>query len=363
MRTKLIIFGITGDLSRRKILPALSKIVESGQDIDIVGVSRRNVTVEELTSDYPALSGKVSLFIMDLAEPSEYVRLSDYLGKIDDSEQRLYYLSVPPGAATTIADFLGEAGLNSANEKILFEKPFGLDLISAEEFIARTSEHYSEQQIFRIDHYMAKEIARVIIDMDDRRQWSSDNVEKVEVVATETIGVEGRNEFYEQTGAIRDVVQGHLMQLLSLVLMKSPDNLKNLPKARLEALKQLKKVERDDVVTAQYDGYRLEVGAPDSITETYAKLTLYSEDERWGDVPLILETGKRMPNKQTYIKITYKNGQEDIFDESTVKFEDNRQLKDAYEHVLIAAIKGDRSIFTTSEEVLASWRVLAPLIV
>ncbi len=365
MTTQLVIFGITGDLSRRKLLPALESIVQAGESLDIIGVSRRNVEVSELFEANTALAQRTTIVTMDLASKMDYEKLAAHLGPVGDNSQRLYYLSVPPGAAATIADFLGAAGLNSPHEKVLFEKPFGFDLESAKEFIARTARYYDESQIFRIDHYMAKEVAQEVIRVrsdaaNHHHSWGAETVERVEVVAHESIGVGSRGIFYDQTGAIRDVIQGHLMQLLSLVLM-DPSTIvsENLPTARLHALQRLKPVKQESVHTAQYEGYLEDIGQSHSSTETYAKMTLYSDDPRWAQVPLVLETGKKMPEKRTYIRVIYKDGSEDVFDEATVCYGDERCLNRAYEHVLLSAISNERAIFTTSEEVLESWRVLA----
>lgn len=365
MKTQLVVFGITGDLSRRKLLPALQNIISSGDlDISVVGVSRRKFPKSDLLLDYPDLKRKTAIFSMDLAKAQEYLRLAKRLSS-DPSVQRLYYLAVPPGVATSIADFLGKAGLNTQRDKILFEKPFGFDEVSAREFIDRTRRFYTEDQIFRIDHYMTKNIALDILRL--RRQagsrhnkWNSTDVSSVEIIAHETIGVEGRGEFYEQTGAIRDVVQGHLMQLLSLVLMKPPNDASSIPYARLVALNSLLPVNPEDVRREQYEGYPEEVGVSRSSTETFARLTLYSEDPEWEGVPLVLETGKKMPEKKTIIKISYYDGTEDVFDESTVMSQNNERLMSSYERVITSAILGDHSVFTSSDEVIASWQVLDP---
>jgi len=366
MKTKIVIFGISGDLSRRKLLPALKNIVANSEhDIEIIGVSRRDIDILEILHSSigdDSLDSITSVFKMNLSEPGDYAELKTKLN-LQAEDQAMMYLSVPPGSATRIATFIGEAGLNTDNVKILFEKPFGLDLESAQDMVNETNKHFKEGQVYRIDHYMAKEIAREIIrlrsDADNHHHhWSNRAVKSVEVVAHETLGVEGRGEFYEQTGAIRDVIQGHLMQLLSLVLMDIPadNDIKMLPVYRQKALESLIPAKREDVVKSQYDGYLDEIQSAHSTTETYAKITLESSSDRWQGVPLILETGKKMPEKRTYIKINYKDGNEDFFEEGKIKFEDN--LKDAYEHVIIDAIEGRRSIFTTSGEILASWRAL-----
>lgn len=345
-------------------MPALSEIIENNNEIEIevLGVSRRQIVLDELLEDFPVVREKTDIFTMDLASPEDYESLSSALNQDESVDQRIYYLSVPPGAAASIADFLGEVGLNTEKDKIMFEKPFGFDFESAQDFIERTSRYYDENQILRIDHYNAKEIALELIafkaDSEKKREWNNKTIESVEIVAHESIGVEGRADFYEQTGAIRDVIQGHLMQLLSIVLMN--DDIYYLPEAKLLALKSLKPVLPEDVIKEQYDGYPEEVGVTRSETETFARVTLYSDDDSWRGVPLVLETGKRMPKKATYLKISYKDGSEELFDEEYLSGRGDERSKDAYERVLLSAIEGEDSIFVTSAEVLESWRVLDP---
>lgn len=367
MKTKLIIFGITGDLSRRKLIPAISEIVAGRKydDLSIVGVSRREVDVAELLAAQPDLIDRTEMFTMDLAEKGDYEKLSDYL-RLGKDEQALFYLSVPPNAAADIVDFLGQAGLSSRNVKILFEKPFGFDLASAQDFISRTGRYFNESQIYRIDHYMAKEIAQEIIkrrsDFETHhRSWNKHSVASIEVVASETIGVEDRAVFYEQTGALRDFIQGHLMQLLSLVLMEIPQDftLDKLSQYRLQALELIEPADPAGAVRAQYDGYQDEVGNKGSLTETFASVQLTSSDERWLGVSLRLSTGKALNEKRTYVKVTYHDGTEDIFEEGKILHDD--RIPDAYERVLIEAIEGRKTIFTTGPEVLRSWEIVAPV--
>ncbi|MFZ2125970.1 MAG: hypothetical protein WAV04_00455 [Candidatus Microsaccharimonas sp.] len=367
MKTKLIIFGITGDLSRRKLLPVLSDIVASGNydDLSVVGVSRREVDVKELLEDQPNLIDRTEIFTMDLAEKGDYDKLSDYL-RLGKDEQALFYLSVPPNAAADIVDFLGQAGVSSRNVKILFEKPFGYDLASAQDFIARTGRYFNESQIYRIDHYMAKEIAQEIIrrrsDIETHHHsWNKHSVAAIDVVASEMIGVEDRAVFYEQTGALRDFIQGHLMQLLSLVIMEIPQDftLEKLSQYRLQALEAIEPADPVKAVRAQYEGYQTEVGNMGSLTETFASLQLVSNDEHWQGVSLRLSTGKALDVKRTYIKLTHHDGTEDVFEEGKMLHKEH--IPDAYEHVLIEAIEGRKMIFTTGPEVLRSWEIVAPV--
>ncbi|RYF28805.1 MAG: hypothetical protein EOO17_04060 [Chloroflexi bacterium] len=209
MKTKLVIFGITGDLSTRKLLPALSKIIGTG-DFDDLSIIDRGL--------------------------KQYVDLQD-------DEQLIFYLSVPPESSAAIVEHLGQAGMNSDRVKILLEKPFGMDLTSAHTMIDHVGQYYDESQVYRIDHYLAKEMAHNILIFRASNAifntiWDNRFIEKIEVIASESIGVEGRSHFYEQTGALRDVLQGHLMQLLSLTIMDIPQEIHwdGMPEKRLQAL-------------------------------------------------------------------------------------------------------------------------------
>lgn len=365
MKTQLVIFGVTGDLAGRKLLPALDSIVATGEygDLSIVGVSRREVDKNALLQDHPALESRTQIFSMDLANGAEYERLRSFL-ESQQADQTLFYLSVPPGASADIVDFMGQAGLNTPAYKVLFEKPFGFDLESAKEFIDRTARYFSEDQLYRIDHYMGKEIAAELLHLRQNAEnhhhyWNNQSVRAITVVATESIGIEGRAQFYEQTGALRDFVQGHLMQLLSLVLMQNPRP-EELPEQRLTALQGLRPVIPTQATRAQYQGYQDEVANPGSQTETFVAFMIESSDPAWAGVPIRLLTGKALHEKRSSVSIEYADGTEDVFDESFLAARDGRHL-DAYERVLIEAIEGRKEIFTSGAEVIRSWELLASL--
>ena len=402
MKTKLLIFGITGDLSTRKLLPALKEIYATGEfdDLSIIGVSRREVNVPELLISSlgdDELADKVSIFSMDLAKAEDYARLKDYVA-LGDDEQLIVYLSVPPSASTSIVDFMGQAGINTPNVKILFEKPFGVDLASAKDAIARTARYYHEDQLYRIDHYLAKEMAQNIVAFRGGNAlfgniWNDNFIEAIEIVATEKIGIEGRAEFYEQTGALRDFVQGHLMQLLALTLMDIPHDFawSELPELRLKALEQLQLASPIKTVRAQYEGYQNEAGNPGSLTETFVSLELQSNQPRWLDVPIRLTTGKALDAKTTEIRIhlkklheaqsntiifriqpnegidielfTKKPGYDRDFETRHLKLSlpEDTKLPDAYEQVIVDAIRSHKNLFTSSDEVLRSWEILKPV--
>ena len=403
MKTKLLIFGITGDLSVRKLLPALDAILKTDNfdDLEIIGVSRREASVSELLNssvkDSGTLAGRTSIITMNMAEPEEYMRLKAELD-LDIDDQLLVYLSVPPSAAAQIVDFLGEAGLNTPNVKILFEKPFGVDYTSATEVIARTSRYYGEEQIYRIDHYLAKEMAQNIVAFRGGNAlfsgiWNRECIERIEIDALETIDIEGRGNFYEQTGALRDVMQGHLMQLLSLVLMDIPDDFdwSRVPELRAEALSGIRPADPVKTIRAQYEGYQTEVGNSGSLTETFVRTELSSRFPQWKGVPIVLTTGKAIDKKTTEIRVYLKRRHEaqsncivfriqpneaveiDLYSKKpgyerefavqklSFSYPENTILPDAYEHVIVEAIRSHRSLFTSSEEVLTSWKIHQPL--
>lgn len=405
--TVLVIVGITGDLSTRKLLPAIEKIVAANavpEQFSIVGITRRDVATSELLSKVPGQTGfltqNLNMYQMDLTNPEAYAKLREHLAHSVPTSQILFYLSVPPQISQPIIELLGSSGIAKLPRvKLLLEKPFGTDLVSAQELIAQVKQHFTEEQIYRIDHYLAKEMVQNLVVFRQsnalfKQTWNKDFIERIEIIASERIDIEGRAEFYEQTGALRDIVQSHLLQLAALVLADLPDQDQSIPIQRLRALKQL--LTPQDInataIRAQYKGYRQEVGNPGSMIETYVSLKLFSMDPRWTDVPIHLTTGKALPEKTTEIRIHYKQehaeeantlilhiqpnegaeldlwAKEPGYDSKLQKlplsfsysnhYED---LPEAYERVLLDAMKSNHSLFTTSDEVLETWRILDPI--
>ena len=403
MRTKLLIFGITGDLSTRKLLPALEQILGTGEyeELSIIGASRHEVDANSILTNCQnrsILEKRISFFTMDVVDSIEYQRLYEYIA-LTENEQLLVYLAVPPQAVAQIIEQMGETGINTSNVKILFEKPFGIDLLSAQDVADHTTKHYKEEQIYRIDHYLAKEMAQNIVTIRAKNAlfsqlWGGGLIESVVITAAETIGIEGRANFYEQTGALRDVVQGHLMQLLALTLMDIPSdfNWDQLPELRLAALNQLQLVDPNRAVRAQYDGYKQEVGKSESKVETFVALELISNQTNWQGVPIKLITGKGLDQKRTEVRVTLKKTDksqsnclvfsiqpnEGVGLELLIKkpgysnelemqrlgfnYPEGDRLPDAYEQVIVDAISSRKSLFTSSEEVLQSWRILQPIL-
>ena len=398
MKTKLVIFGITGDLSKRKLIPALRKIIakKTVKNLEIIGISRRETDITELVGD--DLSKVTTLITMDLTDVSEYKSLKRKIAPKKD-EQTLIYLSVPPTVATRIANYLGEAGINGESVRLLFEKPFGLDLESAKDMVERTSKYFTESQMYRIDHYLAKEMAQNIVAFRAnnaifRQLWGGNGIERIEIRAFETIGIVGRAQFYEQTGALRDVLQGHLMQLLALMLMDVPSRLdwSLVPDLRLQALRRIAPADPAKSLRAQYREYRQEVDLPTSQVETFVSVELESSASNWENVPLVLMTGKALDRKETEITVYFKKGSAE--QSNTLRFKiqpdegveinlftkkpgyervlesqklsysypEDADLPEAYEQVLVDAITDRKTIFTTSQEIIESWRILQPIL-
>lgn len=403
--TTLVIFGASGDLSQRYLLPALGEICQDAElagGLQILGISRRLLEAEKvLPARAKNLTGRFELMQMDYESASEYAKLKKHLDG-HPKNQVVIYFAVPPDAVPAIVRQLGKAGLNTSKYRLLLEKPFGRDLASARKLINSTDQYYKEKQVYRIDHYLAKEMAQNIAiflgaNALFRGIWSAKFIEKIEILALEYIGVEGRANFYEQTGALRDIVQSHLLQLAALTLMKPCDDfsdLKILPRRRLTALKHLKLAGKDgSPVRAQYSGYAADVGKANSHTETFVSLSLESRDPRWRGVPITMVTGKRLDQKLTEIRISLKKvggsrpnllrlrlhpneaieldlwikrpGYEHQLQNLPLNFVYGRhfdRLPDAYEQVIVDAIRGRANLFASSAEVLASWQILEPLL-
>ncbi len=424
----IIIFGISGDLSQRKLLPALYHLMKRDElpsDLRIVGVSRRNIEVasvyenlheriaeDDLDSEtLSRLQASTEMFQLDTESKEAYAAFKEHLrnvsDKLGDGVSRIYYLSIPAQAFMTAVHYLGETGhhepfaSDSERPRILIEKPFGYDTHSAKELVSVVDEHFGELQAYRIDHYLAKETAQNILTFRFRNPlfksiWNAKHIEQIKIVAHESIGIENRVSFYEQTGALRDFIQSHLIQLLALVVMEEPDSFEShdIHAAKLRLLEDIKTISTDEVsaiaLRGQYDSYRHEVGNKDSLTETFARLTLHVHNAQWRDIPMVLETGKGLRDKTSKILVTFKNEDPECGpniltfriqpregitmslqakrpgldkDTETVEMEFDYEKSygnttEAYERVIIDAIRADQSLFASADEVLSSWRIM-----
>jgi glucose-6-phosphate 1-dehydrogenase len=440
--TVLVIFGITGDLSTRYLLPALYHLENYGllpKNFLVLGVSRKRLNkkeqtrlltksietkVEDVNKDsFKKLCDKFDMLSFDPAHEVDYTHLREYLSKLEEKKSlcfnRLFYLAVPPSIFSSVVDKLGAGNLhktcehNMASVRVLIEKPFGFDLESARELISNSRKYFTDEQLYRIDHYLAKETAQNILTLRFSNPlfenvWNNKYISNIQITASESGGVEGREDFYEQTGALRDLVQSHLLQLMSLTTMDRPadQSAHSIQKQRLKILESTIPISRSDIaeqaLRAQYDSgsiygdkvgsYKKDVGRNSTIVETYVALKLNIDLANWRGVPILLRTGKRMMDRYTEIAINFKeNAKQKIpgnlltirivpnegvalklvvkkpgfshqTEEVSMDFCYRRSFDDrnpdAYERLILDAIRGDQTLFPTSEEVIASWRVI-----
>lgn len=305
----LIIFGASGDLAKRYLLPALQNMDFPGE---VVPISRK-----------------------------DYGNLKNLIAK---NGEKIFHLAIPgevvPDVIKIISDNFGRDKI-----KIMLEKPFGKDLESAKNLIEHIDKYFSENQIYRIDHYLAKQSMQKVVN----EEWRKNGISKIEIIASEKIDIEGRVNFYEQTGALKDFLQSHLLEMLAVLLSQSFDGVR-----RYDALKNLQIVcdlkKHECVKRGQYEGYREEVGNKESMTETFVSVNIISTDPLWRGVPIVLSTGKAFSEKFTEIRIQYKDGSKKVF---SIEHE-----PDAYGRVIRAVLEGNHDLFISSEEILEAWRIL-----
>ncbi len=447
--TTLVIFGASGDLTRRKLLPALYSL-SRGQRLParfaVVGVARSATSDEQFRqqfhdslkefakvdarSDEVVRSLQAQMYFVsgEMDDPGLYARLASRLKEIG-SEGVLYYLAIPPGVYGTVVEGLEGAGLAAAPEtgwrRLIVEKPFGTDLASAQQLNAQLHRHFTEDQIFRIDHYLGKETVQNLLVLRFANGmfepiWNRRYIDHVQITAAETVGVERRASYYEGAGALRDMVQNHLMQLLSLVAMEPPTEFtaSSVRDRKMDALLAVQPIVGGDeppaVVRAQYregwvsgaevPAYRAEPGvAPESRTETFVALRLQLDSWRWAGVPFYLRTGKRLPKRTTEIAIQFHRPPLQIFkrvsptplpsdllvinvqpDEGislrfNAKIPGTRmqvapvmmnfgygtsfqgEVPEAYETLLLDAMLGDPTLFARHDFVEASWALITPI--
>ncbi|HEX5161278.1 MAG TPA: glucose-6-phosphate dehydrogenase [Steroidobacteraceae bacterium] len=332
---------------------------------------------------------------------------------IGGESRRLHYLSVPPSAALSAVRMLGEAGLVE-NSRIIMEKPFGTDLASAKELNAKLHEVFDESQIFRIDHFLGKEPAQNILAFRFANGlfepiWNRNFIDHIQIDVPETLALGKRTAFYEQTGAYRDMVVTHLFQILGFVAMEAPTHLspQAISEEKVKVFRSMLPIRPADVVRGQYTGYRSEEGvSPDSDTETFIALKCYIDNWRWAGVPFYLRTGKRMAEGQRIISIAFREPPKSMFpedsgigaqgpdhltfdladaaktslsfygkrpgpgmklDKHSLQFamNDTGQIGDvleAYERLILDAMRGDHTLFTTAEGIERLWEVSMPLL-
>lgn len=425
----IIILGATGDLTKRKLIPAIYRLVENKKltKFSILGAAFSVTTAEQILNasrpfivniDEAIWQQIVQAFTyhqMDFYKKNDYISLKQMLEQLEASQQlsgnRLFYLATLPEHFTIISKNLAaqaivQAYVTTPWSRVVYEKPFGYDAVSAKKINKAISKVFSEQQVFRIDHYLGKDLVGNIATLRFTNLileplWNRHYIDSVQIIVNEKIGIEGRGQLYEKFGLVRDVVQNHLLQLLSLVAMEAPLQLAG-EYIRDAKVKVLKKLKVTDVLLGQYEGYTQENGVinKDSKTETFAALKLELNSKRWQGVPFYLKAGKCLNNNEASIHIKFKKQpclmmencptdsnyltiqiqpEEGFFLEINAKvpgaayavtpakmsfchkslFGPNTPR--AYEVLLFDAMRGDQSVFVRFDEIEHSWNVVAQM--
>jgi len=441
-----VIFGASGDLTQRKLLPALYSLAYRRllpERFAVVGVARSKQTDDEFRSRmedavkehardpfrqdvWDFLAEGMRYVATDFADESGESHVARCLTELDEERgtagNRLYYFAVPPSAIATLVRALGERRSAEGWMRMIIEKPFGHDLTSARELNALIQEHFSEQEIFRIDHYLGKETVQNLLALRFSNGifepiWNRQFVDHVQITVAESIGIEGRSNYYEQAGAIRDIFQNHLLQLLALTAMEPPIDFtsEQVRNEKVKVLHSLHTPGPKSVVRGQYGrgfvegeevpGYREEEGVdPESMTETYVAAKLYVDNWRWADTPFYVRMGKRLPRRETTIAIQFKQAPHPPFEEAateglrpnvlvvhvqpdegvslaigakvpgagmqirTVNMDFlyggafRTGLPEAYERLILDAMLGDPTLFTRTDEVEEQWSLVDAIV-
>src|SRR5262252_3857504 len=442
----LVMFGASGDLTHKKLMPALYALAVRRllpTRFAIVGVARTDGDDDSFRQDMEAavkqhardlfrqdtwheLAAQLHYVATDFADPGGEDKVHDLLAKLDEDVQlggnRLFYLAVPPPAFPTIVEALGKRRDERGWTRLVVEKPFGHDLESAKKLTATLFEYFKEDEIFRIDHYLGKETVQNMLALRFANGifepiWNRQFIDHVQITVAESIGIEGRAAFYEQAGAIRDVFQNHLLQLVALTAMEPPadfaaDSVRN---EKVKVLHSLSTPGPRNVVRGQYGpgyvegqevvGYRDEPGvAHDSLTETYVAAKLFVDNWRWADTPFYVRAGKRLARRETSIAIEFKRAPHPPFEESATEgLKPNvlvvhvqpdegvslaigakvpgagltirnvhmdflyggafrTGLPEAYERLILDAMLGDQTLFTRTDEVEEQWSLVDAIV-
>lgn len=446
----LVIFGASGDLTKRKLIPSIFELYKQNvlpENFRILGTARTNFSDDEFRSamqegiiefvknpengDITKFLNKLNYISFDTKSQDEYSKLKAKIEELDKeyklNNNYIFYLATPPSAYASIAECLGKEDLQNDSEgfrRLVIEKPFGYDLKSAVQLNNDLHKIFRENQIYRIDHYLGKETVQNLLVTRFSNGifeplWNRSYVHHVEVTSAESIGVENRGGYYDNAGALRDMVQNHLLQVMSFVAMEPPstfgaDAIRNETLKVFQSLRPIKENEVDKfVIRGQYTastikgeavkGYREEEDVnPDSRTETYVALKFYIDNWRWGGIPFYIRTGKRLPTRVTEVVIHFKPTPHSLFGQSddcstcnqliiriqpdegillkismkvpgggfelrTVNLDfhykdlGNVRIPDAYERLIYDCMMGDSTLYSRGDVVEAAWKFLEPV--
>ncbi len=437
--SEIILFGAVGDLSRRKLLPALFQLDQAGllnPDSRIIGVARQVMDISSFTAFVEQnlkefveqdlnteimerFKSRLVFHQLDFKETQSYVGLAEVLA--NGHQTRVYYFSTPPDIYGDITDGLNSADLITDSDRVVMEKPIGHCLASSKVINDQVSRYFNENQIYRIDHYLGKETVLNLLVLRFANSlftnnWDRDSIDHVQITVAESVGIEGRWGFYDEAGQMRDMIQNHLLQILSLLAMEPPADLEadSIRAEKLKVIKALAPINRQNIaektVRGQYTdgflngrsvpGYLNEDGAnKTSNTETFVAIKTEINNWRWKGVPFYLRTGKRMPIKHSEIVVHFKQQPHNIFNDSyadlpsnklTIRLQpdegvelqmmnkipgiasqmniqentldlsfsktyENKRVVDAYERLMLEVVNGNQSLFVSREEVEAAW--------